>query len=161
MRLKIEGALILCIVAVFAKTCLEKFTPKVRRTSNNLLPLTHISQTIRRIEKHFFLLEAYLMYICMAAKISFSIFWSIPTWTITLTLEGISQKKLHEGIGGRGGVTLLSTPFIIDVIFGIFDEVPLYFQLSVTTWCLNGFHGNHSNKWCHKRPQFRFLSFQI
>ena len=35
MMLKIEGALILCIVAVLAKTCLEKFTPKVRRTSYN------------------------------------------------------------------------------------------------------------------------------
>ena len=27
--------MILCIVAVLAKTCLEKFTPKVRRTSDN------------------------------------------------------------------------------------------------------------------------------
>ena len=27
MRLKIEGVLMLCIVAVLAKTCLEKFTP--------------------------------------------------------------------------------------------------------------------------------------
>ena len=35
MRLKIEGALILCVVAVLAKTCLEKFTPKVRRKSYN------------------------------------------------------------------------------------------------------------------------------
>ena len=58
MGLKIEGASILCIVAVLAKTCLEKFIPKVRRTSYNLLPVKtlvrHISQTIRRIEKHFF-----------------------------------------------------------------------------------------------------------
>ena len=35
MMLKIERALILCSVAVFAKTSLEKFTPKVRRTSYN------------------------------------------------------------------------------------------------------------------------------
>ena len=35
MMLKIEGALIPCIVAVLAKTCLEKLTPKVRRTSYN------------------------------------------------------------------------------------------------------------------------------
>ena len=64
MRLKIEGALILSIVAVLAKTCLEKFTPKVRRTSYNLLSgktlVRHISQTIRRIEKLFFLLEVHL-----------------------------------------------------------------------------------------------------
>ena len=35
MKLKIEGALILCVVAVLAKTCVEKFTPKVHRTSYN------------------------------------------------------------------------------------------------------------------------------
>ena len=35
MRSKIEGALILCIVAVLAKTCLKKFTPKERRTLYN------------------------------------------------------------------------------------------------------------------------------
>ena len=71
MRLKIEGALILCIVAVLANTCLEKFTPKVRRASYNLLPvktLVHISQTIRRIEKHIFLLEVRLMYIYILRK---------------------------------------------------------------------------------------------
>ena len=47
-----------------AKTCLENFTPKVRRTSYNLLRLKtllrHISQTIRRIEKHFYWLEVHL-----------------------------------------------------------------------------------------------------
>ena len=56
-----EGVLILCIVTVLAKTCLEKFTPKVYVgcMSYNLLPVIilihHISQTIRctGIEKHF------------------------------------------------------------------------------------------------------------
>ena len=67
MRLKIEGALIRCIVAVLAKTCLEKFTPKVHRMSYNFIYfqqkslVRHISQTIRRIEKHFFLLEVHLI----------------------------------------------------------------------------------------------------
>ena len=58
VRLKIERALVLCIAAVLTKTCLEKFTPKVRRTSYNLLPAKtlarHISQPIRRIENNFF-----------------------------------------------------------------------------------------------------------
>ena len=60
MRFKIEGALILCIVAVLARTCLEKLTPEVRRTLYNLTsgkknPVRHISvQTIKRIEKYFF-----------------------------------------------------------------------------------------------------------
>ena len=31
MRLKTEGILILCLVAVLAKTCFEKFAPKIRR----------------------------------------------------------------------------------------------------------------------------------
>ena len=55
MRLKIEGVLILCIVVVLAKTCFEKFAPKVRRLVHNLLPvktlIRHSSQTIRRIEE--------------------------------------------------------------------------------------------------------------
>ena len=67
MMVKIEGALVLCIVAVLAKTCLEKFTPKVRRTSTISLPVKtlvrHISQTIKRIEKQFLLLKVHLMYI--------------------------------------------------------------------------------------------------
>ena len=57
MRLKIEGVLILCIVVVLAKTCFEKFTPKVRHLGHNLLLVKtlvrHILQTIRHIEKTF------------------------------------------------------------------------------------------------------------
>ena len=70
-------ALILCIVTVLAKTCLEKFTPKVRCTSQKLLPVKtlvrHISQAIGRIEKHFFLLEVHFMYIYILRK---SKFWN-------------------------------------------------------------------------------------
>ena len=33
---------------------------------------------------------------------------------------------------------------LIDMVFGTYNELPLYFQLRVTTWYLNGFHGNHS-----------------
>ena len=58
MRLKIEGVLILCIVVVLAKTCFEKFAPKLRRLVHDLVLVKtlvhHISQTIRRIEKKFF-----------------------------------------------------------------------------------------------------------
>ena len=39
MRLKIEGVLILYIVVVFAKTCSEKFAPKVGRLVRDLLPV--------------------------------------------------------------------------------------------------------------------------
>ena len=58
MGLKIKGALIICTVAVLGKTSLEKVTPKVERTSYNSVQVKtlgrYISQTIRRIEKHFF-----------------------------------------------------------------------------------------------------------
>ena len=79
MRLKTDGALILCIVADLAKTCLQKLTPKVRRTSYKLLPVKtlvrHISQTIRRIEKHFFKLEVHFINVYLySAKISISKF---------------------------------------------------------------------------------------
>ena len=68
MMLKLEGVLILCIVAVLAKTCLEKFTPKVRPTSYNFTSgkktlVRLISQTIKRIEKQFLLLKVHLTYI--------------------------------------------------------------------------------------------------
>ena len=60
MKLKIEGVLTLCIVVVLAKTCLEKFAPKVRRLVHDLLPaktvvdVRHISRTFRPIEKIFY-----------------------------------------------------------------------------------------------------------
>ena len=84
MMLKIEGALILCIVAVLSKTCLEKFTPRVRRTSRySLLPVKtfvrHISQTIRCIEKHFFLTGSSFNVYLYSAKISISICGAVPT----------------------------------------------------------------------------------
>ena len=80
MRLKIEGALILCIVAVLAETCLEIFTPKVRRTSYNLLSAKNsrssyhaVSQTIRLVEKRFFTRTSFNVYL-YSAKMSISIF---------------------------------------------------------------------------------------
>ena len=75
MRLKIEGALNLCDVAVVAKTCLENSVLKYATCHTILLPvktlIRHISQTIRRIEKHFSLLEVHLMYIYFLRKSQF------------------------------------------------------------------------------------------
>ena len=45
------------------------------------------------------------------------------------------KKKLHEGMRGGGGVLKL----------GMCNKCPVYFQLSIVTWLLIGFHGNHSN----------------
>ena len=35
------------------------------------------------------------------------------------------------------------TIYPIDLKFGTYDKLHLYFQLSETTWCLIGFHGNN------------------
>ena len=59
---------------------------------------------------------------------------------------------------------LLSTPFIhpIDLIFGTYNELPLYFQLSKTIWCLIGFNDNHNYiNDVRSDRDFEFLNFQI
>ena len=67
-----------------------------------------------------------------------------------LTLEGMKKKKLHEGMRGRG-VNLTPPPSIfksiqpIDLKLGTCNKCPVYFQLSIVTWHLISFHGNHSN----------------
>ena len=77
MMLKIEGALILCIAAVLAKTCLEKFTPKVRRTSYNFTSSKNSRSSYLanywRIEKQLLLLKV-LMYIYILQKSQFRYF---------------------------------------------------------------------------------------
>ena len=80
VRLKIEGVLILCIVAVLPKSCFEKFAPEVRRLAHDLFLVLKrivrpISQTIRRIEKSIFFLtdrlEVNLMYMYILRKSQF------------------------------------------------------------------------------------------
>ena len=49
------------------------------------------------------------------------------------------------GGGGGGSIGPLSTfdtIHPIGMIFGTYNKLPLYFQLSKTTWFLLGFHGN-------------------
>ena len=36
------------------------------------------------------------------------------------------------------------TNYLIDLIFGTYNELPLFFQLSEITWCLIVFHGSHN-----------------
>ena len=42
------------------------------------------------------------------------------------------------------GITSQITIHPIDLKFGTYNKLHLYFQLSETTWCLIGFHGNNS-----------------
>ena len=77
--LKIEGALILCIVAVLAKTCRREISLLKYAAHHTIsLPVKtlvrHISQTIKRIEKQFLLLKVHLMYIYILQKSQFRYF---------------------------------------------------------------------------------------
>ena len=63
------------------------------------------------------------------------------------------------GGGGGGGVNTIRP---IDMKSGTYNKLHLYFQLSETTWCLIGFHGNNSqiNDATGGR-HLGFLNFQI
>ena len=66
--------------------------------------------------------------------------------TSDLNLAGISLKELQEGMGWSIGhlLSTFDTIHTIDLIFGTYNELPLCFQLSETTWCPIGFHSYHS-----------------
>ena len=57
------------------------------------------------------------------------------------------NKVTQRYEGGRGGQS--PSIFIsiqpIDMKLGMCNKCPIYFQLSMVTWHLIGFHGNHSN----------------
>ena len=62
----------------------------------------------------------------------------------------MKKKKVtrrHGGGGGGEGVNRIPSIFkSIDPIamkLGMYNRCPVYFQLSIVTWHLIGFHGNH------------------
>ena len=81
--------------------------------------------------------------------------------------NNLPKKPLHEHFGGGGrsigtpSRSTFRTSHPID-IFGTYNNLPLYFQLSETTWRLIGFHGNQSyiNDVTSGR-HLGFLSFKI
>ena len=60
-------------------------------------------------------------------------------------LEKIVTRSLEGGSIGPPPSTF-DTIHPIDLKFGTYNKLRLYFQLSETTWCLIGFHGNNSQK---------------
>ena len=63
-------------------------------------------------------------------------------------LEKIVTRSL-EGAGGQSDPpppppSTFNTIHPIDLKFGTYNKLHLYFQLCETTWCLIGFHGNNS-----------------
>ena len=68
-----------------------------------------------------------------------------------LTLEGMKKKNVTQRHGGGGGAVNQTSPSIFKSIqplnmkLGMCNKCSVYFQLSIATWHLIGFHGNHSN----------------
>ena len=60
-------------------------------------------------------------------------------------LEKIVTRRLEGGGGGSIGSppSTFDTIHPIDLKFSTYNKLHLYFQLSETTWCLIGFHGNN------------------
>ena len=58
-------------------------------------------------------------------------------------LEKIVTRSLEEG-GQSDPPSTFDTIHSIDLKFGTYSKLHLYFQLSGITWCLIGFHGNNS-----------------
>ena len=60
-------------------------------------------------------------------------------------LEKIVTRSLEgEGVNRTPPPSTFDTILPIDLKFGTYSKHHLYFQLSETTWCLIGFHGNNS-----------------
>ena len=58
--------------------------------------------------------------------------------------EKIVTRSLEGGGGQSAPPSNFDTIHPIDLKFGTYSKLHLYFQLSETTWCLIGFHGNNS-----------------
>ena len=74
-------------------------------------------------------------------------------WPITLKLfnpRSILEKIVTQSLVWGGGSigppppSTFDTIHPIDLKFGKLNKLHLYFQISETMWCLNGFHGNNS-----------------
>ena len=59
-------------------------------------------------------------------------------------LEKNSYTKPWGGGVNRTPPSTFDTIHPIDLKFGTYNKLQLYFQLSKTTWCVIGFHGNNS-----------------
>ena len=58
-------------------------------------------------------------------------------------LEKIVTRSIEGGQSDPPS-SIFDTIHPIDLKFGTYNKLHLYFQLSETTWCLIGFHGNNS-----------------
>ena len=59
-------------------------------------------------------------------------------------LEKIVTRSLEGGQSDPPLLSTFATIHPIDLKFGTYNKLQFYFQLSETTWCRIGFHGNNS-----------------
>ena len=87
--------------------------------------------------------------------------------SISVNPRSLEEKIVTRGLEGKGGVNR-TTPSTFDTIhpivmtLGTYNKLHSHFQLSETTWCLIGFHGNNSqinDVTCGRH--LGFLNFQI
>ena len=87
------------------------------------------------------------------------------TQDLTLNPRSLLEKIVTRSLEG-GSIapppSTFDTIHPIDLKFGTYNKLHLYFQLNVITWCLPGFHGNNSqiNDVTGDR-HLGFLNFQI
>ena len=77
----------------------------------------------------------------------------------------MKKKSYTKALGGGGERNQTPLPSIfksiqsIEMKLGVCNKYPVYFQLSIITWHLTGFRGNHSN--ILTSPVAAILDFQI
>ena len=78
------------------------------------------------------------------------LYYSTKFHFIIINPRSLLEKIVTRSLEGGGGQSdppppsTFDTTHPIDLKFGTHNKLHLYFQLSETTWCLNGFHGNNS-----------------
>ena len=77
-------------------------------------------------------------------------------------LEKIAARTFRGGGGGQSDPpSTFDTIHLIDLKFGTYNKLHMYFQLSKTTWYLIGFHGNNQINDVTAGRHLGFSNFQI
>ena len=82
--------------------------------------------------------------------------WSLEYPFNPRSLEGKITTRTLEG---RGGHSTFDTMHPIDMKFCTYNKLHLYFQLSDTTWCPIGLHGNDDVTGCRHLGFLKFSDF--
>ena len=78
-----------------------------------------------------------------AAKAKERIIFSAVKFNPRSLLEKIVTRSFDGGLSQTPPPSTFDTTHPIDLKFGTYNKLHLFFQLSETTWCRIGFHGNN------------------